>query len=237
MPAEPPIRTLVVDDDFRVSTVHAGYVSRVDGFLVVGEAHSGHAALEAVERLSPDLVLLDLYLPDLPGLEVLRRLRRLAPPWPDVIVISAARDAGSIRWTMQAGALLYLVKPFDYPTLRERLTGYRKMRVQLTTAGEIDQPMIDEAYGTLRPTSAEALPKGHSRETLELILKALESSGTDLTTEQAAERAGVSRATAHRYLAYLARIGRVEVSLRYGSGRPEHRYRPVRLSSDRKSAG
>ena len=71
------IRVLVVDDDFMVARIHAGFVERVDGFEVVGVAHSGAEALRmAVATCRPDLLLLDLYLPDMTGLDVLRRLRR-----------------------------------------------------------------------------------------------------------------------------------------------------------------
>ena len=69
------IRVLIVDDDFMVAKVHSGHVARVPGFAVAGVAHSGAEALAAVQRLRPDLVLLDIYLPDISGLEVLRRLR------------------------------------------------------------------------------------------------------------------------------------------------------------------
>ena len=68
------IRTLVVDDDFRVAELHREYLERVPGFSLAGQAHSGIEALEQVNLLRPDLILLDLYLPDLSGLEVLQRL-------------------------------------------------------------------------------------------------------------------------------------------------------------------
>ena len=90
------ISVLIVDDDFMVAKVHAGFVAALDGFEVVGTASTGTQALEDVVRLRPDLVLLDVYLPDMTGLDVLRRLRAAACP-SDVIVISAARDVDSIR--------------------------------------------------------------------------------------------------------------------------------------------
>jgi len=85
------IRTLVVDDDFRVADLHCAYVGRVAGFSVVGRAHTGEQALQSVDRLRPDLVLLDIYLPDISGLEVLGRLREDDHPPVDVISITAAR--------------------------------------------------------------------------------------------------------------------------------------------------
>ena len=84
------IGVLIVDDDFMVAKVHAGFVSALEGFEVVGTASSGAEALAEIARLQPDLVLLDVYLPDMTGLEVLRRLRAGGSPV-EVIVISAAR--------------------------------------------------------------------------------------------------------------------------------------------------
>ncbi|HEY9351375.1 MAG TPA: response regulator, partial [Acidothermales bacterium] len=114
-----PIRVLVVDDDFMVARVHAGFVDRITGFTAVGMAHTGGAALQAVEELTPDLVLLDIYLPDITGLDVLHRLRSTAPDV-DVLVVSAARDIESVQQAMRGGVVHYLVKPFDADILRSK---------------------------------------------------------------------------------------------------------------------
>ena len=115
------IRVLVVDDDFMVAKVHCGFVERVPGFVVAGTAHTGEEALLAVERLRPDLVLLDIYLPDMTGLEVLQRLREGGAAV-DVLVITAARDVASIRSALRGGVVHYLIKPFTVDVLRERLS-------------------------------------------------------------------------------------------------------------------
>ena len=219
------LRVVVVDDDFRLTSLHRAYVERVDGFEVVAEAHSGAAALTAVEETEPDLLLLDIYLPDISGLEVLRRIRQPGRALTDVVVITAARDAASVRTSLQGGSLTYLMKPFTFSRLREVLEGYRSMRSRLTGAEEVTQTEVDELYAALRSTPRRDLPKGHSPQTLGLIVETLRASGEDLSCEEVAQRAGLSRATAQRYLSHLARIGRVELSLRYGGGRPEHRYR------------
>ncbi|MHB1597754.1 MAG: response regulator [Acidimicrobiales bacterium] len=219
------IDVLVVDDDFRVAALHRAYVEHVDGFRVVGEAHSGSAALESVTRLQPDLVLLDIYLPDIPGLEVLRRLRASPAQRVDVIVVTAARDAASVEEALRNGSLYYLVKPFGPATLRERLAAYGQMRRRLASLAEASQAEVDEVYTALRTSAARELPKGHSPQTLGTIVETLRGAGRDLSAEEVAAEAGVSRATAQRYLSHLSRIGRVELVLRYGSGRPEHRYR------------
>ena len=103
--------------------LHSGHVARVPGFTVAGVAHSGAEALAAVQRLRPDLVLLDIYLPDISGLEVLRRLREGAVAV-DALAVTAARDADSIRTALRGGVVHYLIKPFTFDVLRDRLERY-----------------------------------------------------------------------------------------------------------------
>ena len=83
------IRTLVVDDDPMTASIHRSYVERITGFEVVGEAHTGAEAVALATRLAPDLVLLDIYLPDMTGLDVLRALRAAGPTRIDVIAVTA----------------------------------------------------------------------------------------------------------------------------------------------------
>jgi response regulator of citrate/malate metabolism len=220
------IRTLVVDDDFRVASIHSAYVAKVDGFEVVGEAHTAVEAMHAVTTLRPDLVLMDVYLPDGNGLDVVRSMIE-SEPRPDVIVISAARDVSTVRTAMQLGAVHYLVKPFGFPVLSERLTAYRKLRRRIAGIAEsADQADVDELFGLLRgPGSAARPEKGHSAPTLELVRNAVKAASGDVSAAEVADLVGISRATAQRYLTYLERHGVVRLNLRYGTtGRPEHRY-------------
>src|SRR5947208_3447225 len=128
------IRTLIVEDDFRVARLHAEAVEALDGFAVVGTVHTASAGLDAVRNHRPQLVLLDLYLPDASGLELLGRLRVL-PETPDVIVLSAAREMQSVRAAMQRGALHYLIKPFDFDDLRRRLAAYAELDAARSSDG------------------------------------------------------------------------------------------------------
>jgi response regulator of citrate/malate metabolism len=222
------IRTLVVDDDFRVADLHCAYVDRVPGFQVAGRAHTGAAALEKVEQLEPDLVLLDVYLPDISGLDVLQRLREDGGAPVDVIAITAARDVESLRSAMRGGVVHYLIKPFLFPTFEEKLLSYAAARERMTRLDRAEQGDVDRIFGTLRTARTEALPKGLSDATLELIVQALGRSQSGLPATTVADEAGVSRVTARRYLDHLCQLGRVELTMRYGGpGRPEHRYRLV----------
>ena len=228
------IRVLVVDDDYRVADLHCAYVERVAGFEVAGRAHSGGAALASVDQLQPDLVLLDIYLPDMTGLEVLRRLREDDHPPVDVIAITAAHDVDSLRSAMQGGVVHYLVKPFRFSAFQEKLQSYAALRNRMARLSEADQRDVDGLYGLLHNgANSEELPKGLAVPTLELVARVLDESREDLTATDVGRRAGVSRVTARRYLDHLCRLGRVELAMRYGTpGRPEHLYR-VRASRDR----
>src|SRR5207253_10384355 len=212
------IRTLVVDDDFRVADLHCAYVDRVSGFQVVGRAHSGTEALEKVDQLEPDLVLLDIYLPDISGLDVLQRLRDEGMAPVDVIAITAARDVESLRAAMRGGVVHYLIKPFRFAALEEKLRSYAAMHQRLKQLSEADQHAVDTLYTILRHGGGgETLPKGLSRPTLDLITRILQEAGRDLAAVEVADLASLSRVTARRYLDHLVQSGRVEVVMRYGS--------------------
>ena len=220
------IRTLVVEDDFRVARIHTAYVEKVSGFEVVGEAHNAATAVDLVDSLRPDLLLLDLYLPDEHGLDLAAGLRLGDHPPVDVIVITAARDLDSVRAALQHGALHYILKPFTFDSFRDKLVSYATMRSRLGDPGEADQFQVDRVFGALRTEPVGPTPKGRSPLTLEKVEKALSDSVEGVTALRVAEHTGMSRATAQRYLSYLESTGRVSVHLRYGTtGRPEHIYR------------
>lgn len=224
-----PIRTLVVDDDFRVAAVHAAYVAKVEGFEVAGQVHTATDALHSAVELNPDLVLMDVFLPDGDGLTVVRELMSM-DKHPDVIVITAARDQATVRAAMQLGAVHYLVKPFGFAALNERLEAYRRLHLRIARLpDEAKQSDVDELFEISRipGLTARRLEKGHSAPTLELVHDAVRAASEAVSAAEVAEGIGISRATAQRYLTYLERHGLVRLQLRYGTtGRPEHLYMP-----------
>lgn len=219
------ISVLVVDDDFMVASIHQRFVSRTAGFEVVGTARTGAEALALVEELRPDLVLLDVHLPDISGLEVLGRLRADGHET-GVVMVTAERDADTVRTALRGGALQYLVKPFDYDDLASRLA-HVAAALQELTPGSTDQDTIDRLFGTViqAPRSSTPLPKGLSSETGQLVLDALDA-GAELSAAEAGERLGLSRVSTRRYLEHFVATGEAQVRLQYGgAGRPERRYR------------
>jgi response regulator of citrate/malate metabolism len=217
------IRTLVVDDDFRVAQIHADRVSRVDGFVCVGTVNSAAAARVAIDELRPDLLLLDIYLPDEDGLSLLRSMQAMEHA-PDSVIITAARDLATVRAAMRAGAIYYLVKPFGFEQLRRELEAYRKWRTQLVRGGSVDQAGVDSLYELLHGPGADS-SRGRVHPTMQKVLDTVRASSRPVGASEIASSLGMSRPTAQRYLTDLERRGVVELKLEYGAtGRPVNWY-------------
>jgi response regulator of citrate/malate metabolism len=226
-----PIRTLVVDDDFRVARIHAASVERIEGFSCVGQAHTAAEARQLIAELRPDLLILDIFLPDQDGLSLLRSLAGQHGTPPDCIFITAARDLDSVRAAIGLGAVYYLVKPFGFQQLKEQLEAYQRWRRQVAAVAatdEADQATVDSLYESRRPAAARTtrhqLPPTRAR-----ILEVVSGSTQPLDAAGVAGELGISRPTAQRYLTELDRRGLVRLELEYGTaGRPIHRYRRAR---------
>jgi response regulator of citrate/malate metabolism len=223
------IRTLVVDDDFRVAHVHAAGVDRIDGFVCVGQAHSAARAREAVAELRPDLLILDIYLPDEDGISLFRSL--LAnDDTPDCIFVTAARDLASVQAAMKLGAAYYLVKPFGFDQFRDKLLAYRRWREGSgqSLRGQADQAQIDALYRLRHQTLSAAARTAPLHPTMAKVLAAVRAAAGPVTAAGVAETLKLSRPTAQRYLTDLQERGLVRMDLEYGvPGRPTHRYRAV----------
>ncbi|MCG7579936.1 response regulator [Mycolicibacterium sp. OfavD-34-C] len=217
---------LVVDDDFMVAEIHRRFVERVDGFRVVGVARTGREALDAVRDHKPELILLDVYLPDMTGLDVLQTLRA-AGEEVGVIMITAARELDTVRGALHGGAADYLTKPFEFAQLQAKLAAYAARADALEAGSAVDQSTIDSLFGS--PGTArqrDVLPKGLSAETGELVLAAARRVG-EVSAAECADIVGISRVSARRYLEHYLSAGALQLRLQYGVGRPERRYAAV----------
>lgn len=220
------IQVLVVDDDFNVARIHSGCVGQIPGFQVVETANTGAAAVTAIHEHVPDLVLLDLYLPDMFGLDVLAR-SRVAGLDPDVMVVSAAKDGDTVRSCVRRGVVNYLLKPFNIQELRDRLEVYAAERARLAAATIASQADVDRLLRHNPGNANESdLPKGLSTQTASLVERALRGAADTLSASECATEVGISRVSARVYLEYFNKTRHAEVTLRYHtSGRPERRYR------------
>ena len=212
-------RVLIVDDDFRVGALHADMVNALPGFQALEPVQDPRVVPKVVAAQKPDLVLLDLYLPHVSGLELLPALGV------DAIMISAATEPENISQAISRGALSFIIKPFGAKTLSSKLKGWARYRRQLEGAGQLDQQGIDRLYKTLQGADDAAAAGASAAPTEQAVLACVKQSARPMSVAEVAEAVGVARATAQRYLAALVANEALELQLGYGTrGRPEHRY-------------
>jgi response regulator of citrate/malate metabolism len=226
--ADEQIRTMIVEGDPLLADAHRLYVEKVPGFTVTGVVHSAAEALRGIIQNPPDLVLLDLYLPDMAGLDLCRALRSRGGIL-DIIVVTAARDLTTVRAAMAYGVVQFLVKPFSFSAFRHRLERYAAFRRQVTRAwtGPIGQREVDAALAVLRPADPVSAhqPKGLSTATLEAVVGYLRAAPQPVSADDVAEALGMSRVTVRRYLERLTEQRLTARTQRYGhAGRPGHLY-------------
>jgi two-component system, OmpR family, KDP operon response regulator KdpE len=122
-----PLRVLVVDDEPAILRfLRAGLSSQ--GYVVI-EATTGQAALDQVRRKAADLVVLDLGLPDIDGLEIIRQLRGTGTALP-IIVLSSREDEKAKVDALDLGADDYVTKPFGMDELQARVRAAQRHRLQ-----------------------------------------------------------------------------------------------------------
>ena len=239
------VRTVVIDDDREVAGIHTGFLLAHGGFEIVGVAYSGTEGLDLITRLKPDLVLLDIHLPGMSGIDVLRAARNLLGDPVDIIAITAARELDTVRAAMAGGVMHYLVKPFTSTVLLERLDQYVQHRKDLRDHAAIAPWMLDQARidrmlqpGALAPAAVAAtaaaipagstrlsLSKGLSEVTLDAVVEILQGVVVGISASDVAQHLGLARVSARRYLEFLVAAERAGFTQKYGrAGRPEKLY-------------
>ncbi|USG68481.1 response regulator [Brevibacillus ruminantium] len=226
-----------------VQEVNRQFIERVSSFQVVGVASNGAEGIQVVQELKPELVIMDVFMPVQDGAQTLQKLRATNQEV-DVIVITAAKDKPTIQNMLRSGVIDYIIKPFTFERIKQSLESYRSFRKQLETEGTVSQEEVDqwlfrtsmdstntfggtgEGKGNARTISKEEfLPKGLHLHTLEQIVRQLSAETMPLSAEEVAERVGIARVTARRYLEYLEKTRRVNREIAYGGvGRPTNRY-------------
>ncbi|MBE4578792.1 two-component system response regulator [Vibrio navarrensis] len=221
-------RVMIIEDDLAIAQLHHNYLQQLNGFEVIAIATTSAEAQLQLTLLEPDLVLLDVYLPDGSGLDILNQIRG-SNRHCDVILITAARDVETLQTAMRGGVVDYLLKPVMFVRLEAALNKYRAQREQLGhVSAALNQGLVDKM---LQSGSAQEkaghLPKGIDGVTLDKI-RALFQQEESYTADEAGEKMGASRTTARRYLEYLIAAGELQADLSYGTvGRPERCYKKV----------
>ncbi len=176
---------LVVDDDDRIRA-SLRMALEDNGYRVI-ESGDGEAALEAISRDVPDIVLLDLMLPGIDGFECCRRIRRDHDM--PILVVSARVDSHDVVAGLEAGADDYIRKPFDMPELTARL---RALRRRSTSGAPSESAELRAAGITLVPERGEVrvdgMPVHLTKTEFRLLLEFMQHPGRVYTREVLLER-------------------------------------------------
>lgn len=133
------IKILIADDNTDFTYILEGCLSLDPFFEVVGIAKNGAGAMEMLASKMPDVLILDIVMPEMDGIEMLRQLKGSAVKKPVIIVLSALGSESVVQQALEFGADTYYVKPFDIELLVENIRELHRMR----KAFPIDRKLIN----------------------------------------------------------------------------------------------
>lgn len=224
------IKVLIVDDDPMVADINKNYTEAIAGFGVVSIAKNGKEAIDKINTLAIDLVILDIYLPEINGVDLLARIRREEKNI-DVIMITAADDSATVSRVLRQGVIAYITKPFKFERYRLILENYRRQKETMLQKSNLEQSDIDNILATPVRSEKQVTPKNFHTQTLNLITTYLRGCSAAVSAEEVSSGVGISRVTCRRYLEYLVNEGEVQMDLCYISvGRPIHRFTLINKS-------
>jgi len=231
MNLKPNIEVLIVEDDLRIAEIQKRFIEQIPGFQTVGIAASYLEAKTYIDLLQPDLLLLDVYFPDMNGIDLLKETKQQRKQM-DVIMITATKEIHKVQEAISIGVFDYIIKPVVFERFKQSLLRYQEYHTKLAelknenlhvTQQQVDKLLRKEIEGS--KSEKPYLPKGIDPLTLEKVLEVLSKVADGLTAEIVAKEIGVSRTTARRYLEHLMSEEKIDADLAYGTvGRPERVY-------------
>ena len=217
------LKVAIVEDDPNIAQLHCHFISQLNGYAVIGIAGTKALATQLIAHSKPDLVIVDNYLPDGLGVE-------LVIDWlssehkPECILVTAANDANTVQLAHRYGAFDYLVKPIDYQRLIESLQRFAQIKHHLGQGESFRQAQLD---GLFHPAyTTETVIANSDPFTLKQVIALFNHSHIEHTAHSVANELGVSKSTARRYLDKATECGELEAFLAHGKvGRPTRFYR------------
>ena len=221
------IRIIIVEDDPMVAQLNAAYLERLEDVCVAGVFGNGQEALQYLRENPVELAIVDVYMPILSGIELLRKMRS---EWirTSVIMVTAATEMEVVEEALHLGIEDYIIKPFSYDRLRESVLRFRDKTSLVRGSEKVSQDMVDKLLGNPTRSGAGApLPKGLNAKTMAAIRAVLDRDpGATHTCESISATSGLSRVTVRHYLNYLIEIGELSSAIDYETGgRPRVLYR------------
>lgn len=229
-----PIDILIVEDEAILAELHAEIIEQLPAFRAVAIASSLQEAKQMVSKLKPQLVLLDNYLPDGKGIELLENIIMLNLDC-HVIFVTAASDMQTCSEAIRLGAFDYIIKPISYERLKYSLSKFERFISTQKNTKFLNQRKIDELFNLQGKDFLDNnnKTKGIEEITLQRIQEHfIANPKTAYSAEVVAKELGISKTTVRRYLEYCIKIKFLTVKISYGNiGRPERLYIKDNLKS------
>jgi response regulator of citrate/malate metabolism len=221
------IKVIIVEDDPMVRMITEKFVFSLDGFELEASFGEGIEAFEYISKGNGDLLILDMYLPGMDGLTILKKLRSNEIGI-ETIFVTAASNHDEIEKASQLGALDYLIKPFNFERLRTSFKKYLEKRDAVYGKENLTQQEVDKIFFSSNKKST-ITSKGIQEATLNKIISILEEDiSREWSSKEVSEKVDTSVVTVKKYLDYLTEIGKVESTLHYKSvGRPQCKYKVI----------
>ena len=141
--ASRPIRVMLVDDHTMVRRGLATFLKIFDDLQLAGEAESGEAAIQLCAKVLPDVILMDMVMPDMDGATATRAIRQRFPQV-QVIVLTSFKEGGLVKNALEAGAIGYLLKDVSADELAGAIRAAHAGRVTLSP--EAAQALVEKAH-------------------------------------------------------------------------------------------
>lgn len=225
---KPIYKVLIVEDDPMVAMINEQYVRKNKQFEVVASCRNGQDALEYLEKNKVDLVILDVYMPYMSGIETLKAIRERKID-AEVMMVTAANDTATLEDTMHLGVIDFLIKPFAYERFQIALEKFAAKVEALKKKTVLDQSSVDSIISNARKTNEKEYPKGIQEKTLNMIIEFLNESEGWQSGETIAEKVGLSSVTIRHYMSFLVEKGEIKETINYETGgRPSILYKNIR---------
>lgn len=214
-------KVLIVEDDPMVAMINEQYVKNNKKFSVCHTCKNGEEALSFLEENEVDLIVLDVFMPILDGVETLKiiRERKISS---EVIMVTAANDTKTLEQTMHLGVLDYLIKPFTMERFLIALEKFLSQTKTLSQNSVLDQNSIDRLLSCGRESDEAQktieYPKGINRKTLSTIIDFFEENSGWQSVDMIADKLKISIVTIRHYMNYLVEKRIVREDVNYGTG-------------------
>ena len=221
-------KVLIVEDDPMVAMINEQYVCKNPQFKVAASCRNGQEALAFLETNKVDLIVLDVFMPYMDGIETLKKIREKKVE-AEVIMVTAANDSTTIEETMHLGVIDYLIKPFAFERFQVALEKFISHHTILKENNTLDQSSIDNMISSTPENTTvktvknsdvdqQTLPKGIQKKTMLLIEDYLTQNPGWHTVGMLADKLGISIVTARHYMNYLEEQGIIVSEINYGTG-------------------